>query len=82
MQLGLNCDAQAIRLDQEGIDNFASILEVSDGIMVARGDMGVEIDIAEVSRVRYFWMNDVHVATSSCMPIASKSNDSSVQRAW
>lgn len=29
--------------NQEGIDNFNSILDLSDGIMVARGDMGVEI---------------------------------------
>ena len=28
---------------QEGIDNIEEILKVSDGIMVARGDMGVEI---------------------------------------
>lgn len=33
---------------QEGIDNFEEILEVSDGIMVARGDMAVEVPFEQV----------------------------------
>jgi len=33
---------------QEGIENLDSILEVVDGLMVARGDLGVEVPVEEV----------------------------------
>ena len=38
--------------NQEGIDHFESILEHSDGIMVARGDMGVEVDYEKLPGIQ------------------------------
>ncbi|MCB4358062.1 pyruvate kinase [Levilactobacillus brevis] len=37
---------------QEGINNFDDIIKVSDGLMVARGDMGVEIPTENVPLVQ------------------------------
>lgn len=36
----------------EGIENFEEILELSDGIMVARGDMGVEVDFERLPGIQ------------------------------
>ena len=38
--------------NQEGINNLTEILAAADGIMVARGDMGVEIDFAEIPLIQ------------------------------
>lgn len=51
--LKINEDLKKVKIiakieNKEGIENFNSILDEADGIMIARGDMGVEIDLEKL----------------------------------
>ncbi len=45
-----------------GVDNFDEILKVSDGIMVARGDLGVEVDLEEVPVLQKQFIHKCNIA--------------------
>jgi pyruvate kinase len=48
--------------NQEGVDNLEDIIAVSDGLMVARGDLGVEIPVEEVPIVQKDMINKARLA--------------------
>ena len=51
--------------NQHGVENFDSIVQVADGVMVARGDLGVEIDLALVPKLQKMMIRKCYLA---CKP--------------
>jgi pyruvate kinase len=48
-----------------GVENFDSILQVSDGIMVARGDLGVELPVTQVPKLQKMMIRKCYQAFKS-----------------
>lgn len=56
--------------NQLGINNIDEILEVSDGIMVARGDLGVEIPLENLPKIQKMLIAKANKANKYCITAA------------
>ncbi len=48
--------------NREGVQNFDGILQVADGIMIARGDLGVQLPLSEVPRLQKMMIRKCYLA--------------------
>ena len=54
---GADIDVIAKIENRSGVDNIEEICEIADGVMVARGDLGVEIPFVEVPSIQKYLIN-------------------------
>ena len=43
--------------NRQAVDNFLEILEIADGIMIARGDLGIELDAEDVPSIQKYMIS-------------------------
>ena len=48
--------------NSEGVQNFDSIVQVADGVMIARGDLGVEVPLSQVPRLQKMMIRKSYLA--------------------
>ncbi len=53
--------------DREGVSNIKDIIEAADGVMVARGDLGIETDIAALPNVQREIVRACAIAGKRCI---------------
>jgi pyruvate kinase len=51
--------------NSHGVENFDQIVQVADGIMIARGDLGVEVDLAQVPKLQKMMIRKCYQACKS-----------------
>ncbi len=48
--------------NREGVENFDSIVQVADGVMIARGDLGVEVPLSQVPKLQKMMIRKSYLA--------------------
>jgi pyruvate kinase len=66
LELGAQIPIIAKIESTQGVENFDSIVQTADGIMVARGDLGVELDLATVPKLQKMMIRKCYYA---CKPV-------------